>query len=318
MVPIAMAAENLKSQTTICRFEILTTIRVKGATAEMRFLLFLFSKITVPIGTKGAINMTTFLMRKEMELGWTEVEIKNEKELTRVVGERLQEYELPMGLQLIYSEQAQFDGTPETFSAAIVEDDGDSQPFFKTVLLAAVGKNKSLKPLSAEQVKWLNSHSELVQTPAGQLVMKINPFLVEEIAPVKTEAQFLARQPQDPGFELVSLPSLKEKQIYVDGNIEYIELPNGIDLGVNDEFLFISSPDTLNLCLIQKSGRTQKIFGSVYFAATNEKGETTSLSAEKMKWIQDRTELVVSGEGKLFMVFDPYEIVIKPEKGAFE
>lgn len=262
--------------------------------------------------------MMTFLMRKEAELGWVEVEINNEKDLTRVVGKHIREYVLPMGIQLIYDEQSQYEGSYETFSTAVVEDDGDSQPFFRTVLLAAIGENNRLKPLDAEQVKWLNSHSELVQTPSGQFIVKINPFFVEEIAPVKIESQFLARQPQDPGFELVSLPSLKEKQIYVGGNIDYIELPNGIEIGVNDEYLFISSPDTLNLCLIQKSGRTQNIFGPIYFSATSDQGETISLSAEKMKWVQERTELVVSEEGKLFMVFDPFEIMKKPEKGAFE
>lgn len=53
MVPIAMAVERLKSQTTICRFN---AIRVKGVAAEMRFLLFYLPKLPFQLERRELIK----------------------------------------------------------------------------------------------------------------------------------------------------------------------------------------------------------------------------------------------------------------------
>ncbi len=284
----------------------------------MQLLLFLFSKNHIPVGTKGEIIMTTFLTRKEKEIGWTEVEVNSTSDLERVIGTEIRDYQLPMGIHLIYSENSQEEGAFQNFSTAIVEDDGDSQPFFKSVLVAAFGENKSLKPLSKEQVRWLREHSELIETVAGQRVMQINPFGLNSFDRFERKTTVLARKPQEVGFERVELNSLQDRQEFVGGHLDRIVWPLNIDLWVDDEFLLHASNETLCLAIVQKDKSVQQIYGNIFFSSVNEDGDTVSLSEEQLRFIRTHTELFFGQNGELLMIADPYDVAIHAMNGGVE
>lgn len=260
--------------------------------------------------------MGTYLMRKELDLGWTEVTINSSSDLERVIGTEIRDYPLPMGINLIYSENSQDEGTHQTFSTAIVEDNGDSQPFFKSVLVAAFGENKNLKPLNKEQVSWLREHSKLIETGTGQRVMQINPFSLETFDRFENKTTVLGRKPQTAGFERLELNSLKEQQEFVGGNTDCISWPLNIDLWVNDEFLFNASDETLSLAIVQKDSSVQQIYGNIFFASVNEEGDTVSLSEEQLRYIKAHTELFYGPNGELIMVSDPYDVAVNAMNGG--
>lgn len=284
----------------------------------MQLLLFLFSKNHVPVGTKGEIIMTTFLTRKELDLGWTEVTINSSEDLERVIGTEIRDYPLPMGIHLIYSDDSQDKGRHDTFSTSIVEDDGDSQPFFRSVLIAAFGENKNLKPLTKEQVSWLREHSELIETVTGQRVMQINPFSLNSFDRFERKTTFLGKRPQEVGFERIELNSLQEQKAFVEGNLDRISWPMNIDLWVNDEFLSIASKETLSLVIVREDKSVQEIFGNVYFASVNENGESVSLSEDQLRFIKAHTELFHVEDGSLLMIADPYNVAIHAMNGGVE
>lgn len=282
----------------------------------MQLLLFLFSKNHVPEGTKGDIIMTTYLTRKELDLGWNEVNINSSEDLERVIGTEIRDYPLPMGIHLIYSDDSQDKGRHNTFSTSIVEDDGDSQPFFRAVLVAAFGENKNLKPLSKEQVSWLREHSELIETVTGQRVMQINPFSLNSFDRFERKTTFLGKRPQELGFERIELNSLQEQKAFVEGDLDRISWPKNIDLWVNDEFLFNASNETLSLAIVQKDKSVQHIYGNIYFASVNENGESVSLSEDQIRFIKTHTELFFGEDGSLIMIADPYDVAIQAMKGG--
>lgn len=289
----------------------------EGATAACSYSFFIYKK-HVPVGTKGELIMTTYLMRKELDLGWTEVNINEEKDLERVVGTEIRDYQLPTGIHLIYSDDSQDQGTHNTFSTAIVEDDGDSQPFFRTVLVAAFDEEKNLKPLTKEQVSWLRDHSELIETVTGQRVMQINPFHPGDFERFERKTTFLGKRPKEIGFERIELNSLREQQAFVEGNLDCISWPKNIDLWVNDEFLFNASKETLSLALVQKDKSIQEIFGNIFFASVNEEGNMISLSEEQLRFIKSHTETFYHDDGSVLMIADPYDVEIHAMNGGVE
>lgn len=262
--------------------------------------------------------MTTYLMRKEMDLGWTEVQISSKSDLERVIGTEIRDYPLPMGIHLIYSDDSQDKGTHHSFSTTILEEDGDSQPFFHSVLLAAFDENKNLLPLSKEQVSWLREHTELIETVVGQRVLQINPFHPDDFERYRRKTTFLGRKPQEIGFERIELNSPQERQAYVEGDLDCISWPLNIDLWVNDEYLLNASNDTLSLAIVQKDKSVQQIYGNLYFASVNEKGESVSLSEEQLRFIKSHTELFFGPNGELLMIADPFDIAIHAMNGGVE
>lgn len=120
--------------------------------------------------------MSNYLTRKPMDTGWTFVSMATIEEMKEFVEGPIESFELPLGIHISSNLNAVLTANYETFSTAIVEEDGDAQPLFGNVFLASRDQEGNPIPLSQNQIEWLSNHSRLVQTPTAQLVMKINPF----------------------------------------------------------------------------------------------------------------------------------------------
>lgn len=120
--------------------------------------------------------MSNYLTRKPMDTGWTLVSLTSIEEMKDFVEGPIESFELPLGIHLSSNLNAVITANYKTFSTAIVEDNGDAQPLFGNVFLASRDREGNPIPLNQNQIEWLSNHSRLIQTPAAQLVMKINPF----------------------------------------------------------------------------------------------------------------------------------------------
>lgn len=124
--------------------------------------------------------MSNYLTRKPMDTVWTLVNLPTIEEMKNFVEGPIESYELPLGIHLSSNLNAVITANHKTFSAAIVEEDGDAQPLFGNIFLASRDLKGNPIPLNQRQLDWLSSHARLVQTPSAQLVMKINPFISYE------------------------------------------------------------------------------------------------------------------------------------------
>lgn len=75
---------------------------------------------------------------------------------------------------------------------------------------------------------------------------------------------------------------LRELQAGVGGMVDVVGLPEGIDMWVNDEGMYTESVNAAASLLLGYLGGQPVIWGAVMFAAHDDEGETTALSAEQI------------------------------------
>lgn len=104
-----------------------------------------------------------------------------------------------------------------------------------------------------------------------------------------TEILALGRKPQDAMWRTLLLNDLSSMQTFVEGCVESIELPKGLDLWVNDCFLDL---EEVNLIIHYNKDYIQTIKGNVLIASRDIEGNTVSLNAEQVAWIQDNSKTI--------------------------
>jgi len=105
------------------------------------------------------------------------------------------------------------------------------------------------------------------------------------------ELHVLGRTPEKLDWVPMILTDLKSMQAYLGGNIERIELIKGIDMWVNEEFLFYDNKVNVLLRYENDSEYSQVVFGNIFLSATDE-GEFASLSDEQVNWVINNTEII--------------------------
>lgn len=81
---------------------------------------------------------------------------------------------------------------------------------------------------------------------------------------------------------------LKSMQREVEGYIECVRFPDGIDLWVNEEGLLEDLPPNFTILREWVGGRHQQtIVGNGFFAGVNDEGESSSLTKEQQQFVMD-------------------------------
>lgn len=93
------------------------------------------------------------------------------------------------------------------------------------------------------------------------------------------------------GCELVDkeVGSLAEKQALLQGNIDCMSLPRGIDIWFNEEFLFTGLETTTLVLNTKGSKEGLYINGPVFLAGVDDEGRTVSLTDEQKVWVEENT-----------------------------
>ena len=105
------------------------------------------------------------------------------------------------------------------------------------------------------------------------------------------EIMVLGKRTTENEWQPMILTDLESKQAYVEGYIERIELPHGIDMWVNEEYLLLKN-DVNVLIHGNRESLPVIVFGNVFLASSNSDAEMTSLSETQFNWIIEQTEII--------------------------
>lgn len=106
------------------------------------------------------------------------------------------------------------------------------------------------------------------------------------------EIEVLGLREDASDWELMHLKGLQDMQAFVRGYLECIRFPEGINLWVNKDFNFLDSEGPTLFIRQPGYDEFQIIYGNVFFASTDEEGNTVSLSPIQKEWIRKHTELL--------------------------
>jgi hypothetical protein len=119
---------------------------------------------------------------------------------------------------------------------------------------------------------------------------------------MKEPITVLTKRPNTMSWSPKTVSTLKDMQSIVDGCIECISLPKGIDLWVNEEGLLNDSK--LNMVLIWENNGKQPIFGAAFLAGVDDEGEMLPLSDEQRIWLSSRVLTGFTGNGEQVLAMD--------------
>lgn len=84
--------------------------------------------------------------------------------------------------------------------------------------------------------------------------------------------------------------TLENMQEKVGGHLEVVELPNGIDLWLNEEGLLEQL--SVNVLTVADGQVLHTIVGNVFFAGHNDEGETIGLTDQQIAWLKVKMQPV--------------------------
>lgn len=114
---------------------------------------------------------------------------------------------------------------------------------------------------------------------------------------------YLAISPGSMTFTELPLNDLKDRERFVGGSLERIQLAENIDIWVNEDYLSNANIENLSI-LIQNGEDLRPLLGKSFLATTDQDGHCVPLSDNQVKWLNAHLRTGIRKNLEFYKIID--------------